>query len=101
MGDSVDGYIVGPGGGLDWTAPVDSARATPVLSKQGGRCRQHAGRVMIAGDDHARVRAQRAQVQSRVANIRLHTTSMVAASRRCVESSELLLAVERRRAVQW
>ena len=56
---------------------------------------------MIDRDDHARVRAQCAQAQSRVANIRLHTTAIVAASRRRVESSELLLTVERRRAVHW
>ena len=55
---------------------------------------------MIERVDHARLHTQRAQAQSRVANIRPHITSLVAASRQCVESSELLLAAEPRRKAQ-
>ena len=55
---------------------------------------------MIERNDRARLNAQGAQAKSRAANIRLHTATILAASRRCLESSELLLAVDPRSAGQ-
>ena len=54
---------------------------------------------MTDGDDRARLNTHVRQAQSRAADIRLQTLSIVQASRRCFESSELLLAVEQRRAL--
>lgn len=56
---------------------------------------------MSERDDHARPPTRGEQAQSRAADLRRQTISIVLSSRRCFESSELLLAAEPRRTPPW